>query len=176
MPQPSYALCACSGRPAIALLAAATRNPAESTDRLAMPWPPTMPLRRSAQEKMCIRNSGSHTLHQRVKQVQAHGACQASLVPARRASYFIQPRQNHASAKLELRISARSIKPGAPSRRHDHAATGVVTGATRPSRTVGRGASRTLGPRRAAKGRSNRRMAGSSFRCDRSDSRRRRAR
>lgn len=128
------------------------------------------------QEKMCIRDSGSHTLHQRVKQVQAHGACQASLVPARRASYFIQPRQNHASAKLELRISARSIKPGAPWRRHDHAATGVVTGATRPSRTVGRGASRTLGPRRAAKGRSNRRMAGSSFRCDRSDSRRRRAR
>ena len=47
---------------------------------------------------------------------------------------------------------------------------------SRPSRTVGRGASGTLGPRRAAKGRSNRRMAGSSFRCDRSDSRRRRAR
>jgi hypothetical protein len=42
--------------------------------------------------------------------------------------------------------------------------------------TAGQGASGTPGPRRAAKGKLSQRMAGSSFRCDQSDSRTRRAR
>ena len=76
---------------------------------------------------------------------------------------------------LAAPLIARRLYRSAPlPRRHDHAATGAVTVAVG---AVSNGRSgRIRNARPAPKGRSNRRMAGSSFRCDRSDSRRRRAR